>query len=101
MLNSDTGRIFVALDLNDINDEGIFVTSTGEEPKWFNWAPNEPNNFISRGKFSGARFGENFVEMYVTYNETAYPTGKWNDVANRISVIDIFCEMDPFFDPTE
>ena len=68
----------VALDLNDINREGLFKTSTGKRVDWYKWTQGEPNNK------NGV---EHYAFMYINR-----PTGKWND-AHATWKVDVFCEM--------
>ena len=40
----DSNMQYVALDINDVKQEGTFITSTGEKPTYYKWSPGEPNN---------------------------------------------------------
>ena len=72
---------YVPLDLNDLNWEGYFVTSTGKPVEWFNWQPSQPNNYRN----------EDYV--YMRGND-----GQWNDISAEKrsdfpAYITVFCEL--------
>lgn len=57
--NNITTNVYIGL--SDRNSEGSFIDSKGNSSTYFNWYPNEPNNFND----------EDAVEIY--------PNGQWND----------------------
>ena len=70
----------VALDLNDIKQEGKYVRfSNGQPANWFNWYLGEPNN---------AWGGEDYVTMYL-FKSTP---NDWNDHSSMAYVV-IVCEQ--------
>ena len=70
----------VALDLNDIKQEGKYVRfSNGQPANWFNWYFGEPNN--SWG-------GEDYVTMYLVKSTP----NDWNDYSKYENVV-IVCEQ--------
>ena len=70
--------IGVALDLNDVKNEGNFVKfSDGQSPNWSNWYPGEPNN---------AYGNEDYGSLYLK----RFPKN-WNDY-NRAEWVSIVCE---------
>ena len=70
---------YVVLDVNDVDSEGNFTSSTGKSVEWFNWREGEPNN----------QGGEHYVDMYVS---EAVSAGEWNDIPDWF-VLDVFCEF--------
>lgn len=56
----------VAIDVNDIEEEGKYVTSENKEPQWTNWASQQPTGT----KFTG--YAENWVSMNPN-------VGEWSD----------------------
>ena len=92
-----------AIDLNDVKQEGNFVTSTGEKPTYFNWSgvvnrkPEhsgplfEPNNGCCyNGNNWAGSMGENYVELR-NYALFTMEKDKWNDVSATTMVYTV-CE---------
>ena len=91
----------IAIDLNDVKQEGNFVTSTGEKPSYFNWSavvnrtPKhsgplfEPNNGCC---YNGKKWtiSENYVQLY-TQALFTMEKEKWGD-ASAEQMVDIICE---------
>ena len=76
-----------AIDLNDEKNEGTFVSSTGEKPKYTNW-DQEPKSQSSNVKYLGPK-----PQRYVKYVVVG-PNGKWT---NRNSYLNsaVICQHDP------
>ncbi len=68
--------------LNDANQEGAFVWSSGENPDYANWLSLQPDDSPVFG-------GEDFVHMMRAGNGFGHPAGKWNDMDN----LDSFPEL--------
>ena len=60
---------FIALDGNDIANEGMWVDSTGSKLNYFNWSAREPNNLEGR---------ENHLHYW---NQGTSRDGQWNDIS--------------------
>ena len=98
--NSEWWRHF-AIDINDIKNEGDFVTSAGNKPPYFNWSPvagwtslhsgpkTEPNNGCC---YNGNKWAssENYGQFMMTTAGTLVRE-KWNDAAGHVET-NIVCE---------
>ena len=97
----------IALDLNDIDSEGNFVSSTGKPVEWFNWGARGPNNSnLNEDHVEMVIFDDNFTEsdLFKEFASDVFIqqiasvdfeslSGKWNDKTGSWQV-DVFCEYD-------
>ena len=84
----------IALDLTDTSAERKFIKSTGQAPKYTNWAWSEPNNANNHGYENG----EDYVALLTVnaYNPDYWngnnPKGYWNDLPGKYET-DVVCQL--------
>jgi hypothetical protein len=66
-------ELYILLGATDMDDEGHWVWSTGEDLQYTNWAVGEPNN---------CGYTDCRPENFLTYHDD-HP-GQWNDVSSDV-----------------
>ena len=81
----------VAIDLNDVNREGVFTDLVGSFPTWYNWAYGEPNNFENKD-YVVMKLVETATVDVRNSIQIRNSVGKWY-AAKETRKVDVFCEM--------